>query len=59
MLKMPVPSLQKEISTVANRLFLLVSQYAGAGDVKGDNATLLSNAFKVLNSYTFGSILNE
>lgn len=48
MFKMPVPSLRQHIATITNRLFVLVSQYAGAGTAKGDNAMLLTSTFKAL-----------
>ena len=47
-LRLPLPSLKKEISSVAGHVFVLLDNYAGAGAGKGDNFELVVMCFKVL-----------
>jgi len=47
-LRLPLPSLKKEIGSVAGHVFVLLKNYAGAGAGKGDNFELVVMCFKVL-----------
>ena len=47
-LRMPLPSLKKEIGSVVGHVFVLLNNYAGAGAGKGDNLELVVMCFKVL-----------
>lgn len=47
-MRLPLPSLKKQISSIAGHLFVLLNSYAGAGAGKGDNFELVVMCFKVL-----------
>ena len=47
-LRLPLPSLKKQIGSVAGHVFLLLNNYAGAGAAKCDNFELVVMCFKVL-----------
>jgi len=47
-LRLPLPSLKKEIGSIAGHVFVLLNNYAGAGAGKGDNFELVVMCFKVL-----------
>ena len=47
-LRLPLPSLKKQIGSIAGHVFVLLNNYAGAGAGKGDNFELVVMCFKVL-----------